>query len=444
MNRDIIEYIRTFILTLIFAFFVALTIFIWLINQVNVEEALRQKNTQEFIDYELVDELINRNKMLSDLKPDDFRINLKLGLLYEIKSDYANAETQYKLAMGKAPYNEFLPQYNLAKLYISIKKYDEATDLMDKISEKPKKKLISYKGDVFYSAGNAYFYEGNYQTALDRYRKALTYYKLLKNGIVIKKLRNDIASCLVYIAQKNIKELNVEDAIENLNEALAIVNAPIIKYNLALLYIYKEPLRANKYFEEVFREEPKIINFNTYYSLLNALAEEAEIDGNYSLAELYKLKMKKIKNFYTTNMLTTEDLKFTDLRKSISRNRLLSKYKFAFIFKIKNTSIYDINSLYLEIIVKENNRTLEKFNQVPVTKESPLLATQSTDFIKVDSEVLKYDKQLPEKLDVEIYASKQNDNNKILISSFSITGADLKKTPIDRFLQKYYLRFLQF
>ncbi len=141
-------------------------------------------------------------------------------------------------------------------------------------------------------------------------------------------------------------------------------------------------------------------------------------------------------------MLTTADLTFTDLKKSISRNRILNHYKFAFIFKIKNTSIYDINSLYLEIIVKDGNRTVEKFNQIPVTKENPLLATHSTDYIKVDSEVLRYDKQIPEKLDVEIFASKQNDNNKILISSFSITREDLKKSPIDRFLQKYYLRFL--
>ena len=66
MNNNIIEYIRTFVLTVLFAFFVAAGLFAWLINNVNTEEQIRQDQQEEKIDIKLVDALIEKNKKMLD------------------------------------------------------------------------------------------------------------------------------------------------------------------------------------------------------------------------------------------------------------------------------------------------------------------------------------------------------------------------------------------
>ena len=195
-----------------------------------------------------------------------------------------------------------------------MEKYDDAEKLMDDISEKPQKKLIEYKADIFLCVGNRYFEAGKYEEALERFRRSKKYYSILQNNEILKYLNNNIASCLVYIAQDEVKKYDVESAITYLESALKLVNAPIIKYHLALLYIYNDPEKANKYFEEVFKQEPRILNYETYYSLLSALATNAEINQEPTLAELYRYKMEKIKKYYTGNILSVSDLIVTDVK----------------------------------------------------------------------------------------------------------------------------------
>ncbi len=441
MNNNIIEYIRTFVLTVLFAFFVAAGLFAWLINNVNTEEQIRQDQQEEKIDIKLVDALIEKNKKMLDDYASDYRINLRLGLLYEVKNDYQNAEAQYKQSIEKAPYNQFKPVYELAKLYILIKRYEDAAKLMNDISEKPQKKLIEYKADVFLSLANKYFEAGKYNESLEYFRKAQQYYNLLKDKEILKYINNNIASCLVYIAQNDIRHYDIDTAISYLEDALKLVNAPIIKYHLALLYIYKNPNKAYRYFDEVFKQEPRIINYETYYSLLSALASEAEVDENTSLADLYRYKMEKIKKYYTGNILSVNDVKITDVKSRMIYNKFFRCYKAAFAFKIRNISIYDINTLYAEIVVRDEFKTVYKIKKELVNSEKPLESAKYTDLFKENTDTIKYKKQPPSKLYVDIYVSKQPDNNKMLIDTIIIEKEKKERSVIERWLRRFAARF---
>lgn len=420
------KYLKTFSLTLI-AVFVAIIIFLGLIQYQVFNEESNKAIKEDAIDYYMVGILIEKNQYLEAQYPKDYKINLRLAALYEVKKNYKEAEAEYKKAQLKAPFGEFKPQYKLALLYLKFNNLDEAQALMDSIAEKPDKRLILYKGNIYNKLGDKYYNIADYENAAEKYEKALFYYKIIKSN-QITTVRNNIASAYVYLAEDKVKHLQIDDAIDSLQDAYLLVNAPILRYKLAILYTVTNPELAYQYFEDVFKKEPSLINYDEYYKFLSDRALVADANDDTAKAELYRFKIKKLKEYYESNILSIEDLQVEDAQGAVKLNRWTRKYNINLEIKLKNVSNYNINSLFLQTVFTDGNETVGDFTQQIVDNKSVLKAGETGPFIGIRTIKKQTDEdQYPKEITVNIYASKTETSYKMLLKTISIKEGSKKE-----------------
>ena len=420
MNRDtILEYLRIISITLIWVFFVV--VIASFVIRSNVYEDLDKQIAQdEKIEYHMVGVLIQKYKLLEEKYPDQYKINLNLGMFYEIKKEYENSIEQYKIAAEKAPYSEIEPQYKLACLFIRQDELSKAESLMEGITDRPNKELIIYKGDVYIRLGDKYYYKGDYKHAVLAYEKALTYFKFAKKSR-IPELEKDIASSYVYLAEDFVKNMQIDEAINSLNIANSIINAPIIKYKLAILLANSKPHLAYRYFNEVFEKEPSLINYENYYNFLSYLAFEAKNNKKVGLSNLYKYKAEKIKKYYYKNILSVDDLQVDYIEGELHYNRFLKRYKINIELRLKNTSPSEIDSLYLSVDLTDGSNYQETFSKRIVDDVDPLKSGSQTAIVNIKSSFPK-EKGFKgvKRINATISASKQEKSYKINLADLTI------------------------
>lgn len=436
MNNKIsvFEYLRTILLTMFFSL-ALLVAFLAMIQHQVYEGQKEQQIKEDTLDSSLIGILIDKNKYLESQYPNKYRINMKLGALYELKKDYNNAEAEYKTAIEKAPYYEHEPEYKLALMYLVLNRLDDAQSTMDNIEEKPDRKLIRYKADIYNRLGDKYYNKGDYEEASDKYQKSLFYLQIIKSKEA-KLIKGNLASAYVYLAQEKVNQMQIDDAINYLQKAKALVNAPIIKYKLALLLMNDKPDLAYQYFEDVFKTTPEIINYDEYYKFLMTLAAEATMQGDLPQSELYQYKIQKLKEYYKNNILSIEDLVVEYAQGKISFNPWMQKYNIQFELKLKNKSKYNFDSLYLEIIFRDGDKIINNnFKQV-VDKKSVLNAGAQSPLINIQTSIKKIlEDQFPKKITVDVYASKLDHSCKLLLKTIEIQE-QVKKRPMNKFVVK--------
>ncbi|MDD3435963.1 MAG: hypothetical protein PHC64_02310 [Candidatus Gastranaerophilales bacterium] len=440
-NKDaFFEYLKTFFSTVFFVF-VAVTILFFVIQHQVYEAQTNKQSQDEKIDKYLVNVLIDKNIYLEKKYPDNYKINLKLGTLYELKKDFKNAEKEYKKADLKAPYNEYIPEYKLALLYAEMNSLEKAQAVMDKIQEQPNKKLILYKADVYIKIGDKYYNSGDYISAINKYEKALYYLTIIKKKNDIIYVNNSLASAYVYLAETYLDNMKPDEAINCLKNALLIVNAPIIKYKLAILLEDEDPKLSYKYFDDVFQKSPEIINYEEYLGFLSVLSESAAIEGNIAQANLYEYKIKNVKEYFKNNILSINDIVLEDFNGTIKTN-WFQKSIIKLEVRFKNISKYDINSLYLKIVFKDDNQTIDEYEQLIVDPTSMLPPNAYTPFISIktkDSQPKK-DNQ-PKKIIAEIYVSKTAESYKLHLKTIEIKE-EIKEKHSLNFFQKFVRKLL--
>lgn len=421
-----LEYSKTIAITLLVTFIVLVT-FLFSVQK-NVYNDLDKSYEQEdAIEYYLVGVLIEKNKYLEQQDPKNYKINLKLGILYEITRDFKNSEIQYEKAISKAPFNEYKPISKLANLYIKEEKLEEAQQLIDEISDKPNKDLIRYKAEIYFKIAENYYNSGNYLIALTKYQKSLFYYERIHSSKA-QEVKNSMASAYVYIAEDLIEKLKVEEATNALVTANSLVKAPILKYKLALLLIKTDPDSALKYFEEVFNEEPGIMDFDVYYSFLTSLSDAADKAGNIGESKLYSYKAKKFKEYFQANILSVDDTRIEMVQGKINPQTWSQKGDLSLNFQLKNTSKNDLNSFFAHVIFRDGSRAITDYTKQIADPKSPLKKDSLSPqiFIKVFKNKYDYN-ETSENITAEIYVSKTEDSYKIYL-----TTVPLKKTKKDK------------
>lgn len=436
------EYLRTISLTILITFIVLL-IAMAFTQHYSYEEAAIKEAQDDSMEYYLVGLLIEKNKYLEIKEPKNYNINVKLGMLYEIYKDPKNAEAQYKTAIEKSPYNEYKPISKLAKFYISQNKLEEAQKLMDELGEKPDKKLIKAKGEIYYRLGEKYYNSGDYLEAINKYQKSLFYYERIHSK-KITTLKNSLASAYVYLAENYVDELKIEEAIESLMTASTYVDAPIIKYKLAILLIKNDPLMAYKYFEEVVKKEPSIINFDVYYNFLTTMSQAAASVGAMGESELYTYKAKKFKEYYQDNVLSVDDLKIETAEGKMTVNRWRKKCNLNLRFQLKNTSKDNLNSLFVYVIFKDKNETIAEYSNKIVDVKKPLKSGSIGPIINLKSfKKLDDFEQIPNYVVAELYVSKTEKSYRINLMTIPIENKTKEAKwlrQIRQFFLKLYLR----
>lgn len=425
--KSFIEYLRTIILSFLVA---ALTLIIVLVViQQSVYHNQKALETQdETVEYYLVGVLIEKNKYLETQSPKNYKINLKLGMLYEIYKDYKNSEIEYKKAIIKAPFDDFAPQYKLANLYIRQNKLDEAQQIMDEIDERPLKSLINYKAEIYNQIGDKLYNSGNYEEAITKYQKALSYYQIIKFSQKIKDIRNSLASAYVYSAEKDVEDMKIDEAINSLNIANSMVKAPIIKYKLALLLMSSNPNLAYQYFADVFKHEPSIINFDVYYNFLSNLADVENAKGNFAQANLYKYKAQKFKEYFLNNILSVDDITLSSAEGEMLLSKWLKKYTIHLELNLKNASKQPLNSLFVHIDFKEGDTIFADYSTQVVDKKHPLAPGKLCPLVfirihkqqKLNEKPLKY-------ISADVYVSKLENSYKIYLTTVNVKLVSKRK-----------------
>lgn len=420
MNRkSFFEYLRTILITITIAVVLVFVLLGVIRHQVYTEMANSDVQSH-VIDYYLVNVLIEKNKYLEKQSPKDFIISLKLGMLYEVKSDYKNAELKYKQAIAKAPLNEIRPKYKLALLYLRLNRLDDVESVAVSIEDAPSKILIGNKVDLYNKLGDKYYNKADYESAQEEYQKALFYAKKI-NSPQFSAIQAGLASSYVYYAEEKVKAMQIDDAINSLQLALTVVNAPIIRYKLAILLMDKNQNLSLKYYDEVFNTEPSIINYDEYYTFLNNLAAQADRQGYTAKAELFRFKIKKLKKYYQSNILSVEDIAIEDAEGSIKLNKWTKKYNINFDFNLRNVSDFNINSLIVEIVFRDGDDVFGNYSKQIVDPKFPLKINSEGPTVNIKT--FKYQSlndKAPKTITAEIYVTKTEAAYKILLKKVNI------------------------
>ena len=150
LNKEVKEYTNTFVIT--FVVVAAIVAVIMGITWLMIPSAIKNPKiitSADKLDYYLIDFLIEKNQYLLAKYPKNYGYNIRLGTLYAIRKDYINAEKEFSTAVKKSPYMDYKARYKLSTLYIKMNKLEEAQKLMDEITDKPDKKLIRNKGNIY-------------------------------------------------------------------------------------------------------------------------------------------------------------------------------------------------------------------------------------------------------------------------------------------------------
>lgn len=436
-NKDnVFEYIKIFLSTLFMALLLVIAILGVIRQQVYNEKAnsTAQNNT---IDYSLINILIDKNKYLESENPDDYTINIRLGRLYEIKKDYKDAESEYKEAISKAPCTVLEPKCRLAFLYANSNRLDEAQELIDNMDEEPDKWLIRNKAEFYNLLGDKYYNKCDYENAAFRYQKALFYFQSI-NSDKVQLVKRNLASAYVYLAEQKLGDMELDDAINYLQSAKEIMDVPIIKYKLALLLIVKNPVLADQYLQDVFKDAPELINYDKYSKFLSNLSDEATAQGNIAQADLYKFRMQQLKEYFTTNILSVNDLTVENIETSLALNYWKNKYNADVELDFKNTSKYDIDSLYLYVVFKDGEEIIDTITQQIVDSLSVLKSGAASPTVHFSTSFKKIEENpTPKTITVDVYVSKTEKSYRLHLDTLEI-HEKIKNTLTDKMFRLLY------
>lgn len=410
---EILEYIRTILIALLIALIIA-TVATGCSKIVAEHHAkMLAKISNNAKDTELIGYLISKYLEEAAKNPGDYSINVKLGNLYELMFSYGQAEEQYKKAINKSPFGVYSSYLGLANLYIKMGKYNQALNIVKRLKNTDHKPLLIAKGDFYMNLGDALWEKSDYENAVKQYKIAFFYYKKVDSNKKESAI-NGILDCYNKIADVEFKHHNIYRAIESLETALLYKETPIVQYKLAILYKDIDPIQANAYMEKTYKTDPGIINFDIYENILFNLINYYYSNGKDVETELYKQKLKIIRNFQKRYVITDNDVKINIISLRYKENFFKTKKNLKVKFTIENTSKYDFNTLYILVKLRDENKSNEVFSQRFYSKKIPLKSrTESQEYKFSYSLPDKDEMYLSDKVWLDFYAGKKENMRKI-------------------------------
>ena len=403
------DYLRTFMTTfLIVGIFGLLNIFYMIYSIFNENAAAPKKfNVDSAFESYLVDILIEKNNEFAQMYPKSYAVNMRLGILYGYKQDYQNAERELKNAIEKAVDYDYSPSFQLAKLYIKMNRLKDAQQIMDKIGEKPNKKLIRYKLHIYTLLGEAYYKQGYYALSMIKYEKAIQYYNVFKIKEFDYIFQSYVKSC-ISLADWCVDQDKIDEAFMALEKAYKIdPENVIINYKLGLLNIDNDPYKDYDYLHFVNKKDTKIVNYDAYFDLMNELAKLEDEEGNFTNGELYRKRALQYQKFVKNNLLFDKDLFIDIMRVDVHPDLAAQEYLMNVQFRIQNNSSLDIDNLSVKVIFKSGNKQIQEFTQKIFDETRIFKAGMLTPPIVISaSESYKDKKVIKEDMSVEIWAYK--------------------------------------
>ncbi len=370
----------------------------------NSSSNYNEKVLNEYIRNTVIEQNIN----LEMNYPDDYRIDMHLGYLYNVIKEFDKAEYYYKKAVAKAPLNIYRPLYELAAFYIEQSRFDEAQEIIEEFPQIANPALIRYQSYLYRKKGDVYYSKQQYYYALKEYERARYYWtKLSRPGIkYMKSLNTRLSETAVLLADIAVNSNQVEEAVHFLQVAEKVNPKDfIIRYKLALMMANTDPELSYKYFSKLFKEYPTQVDYTAYYDLLLKLVDIYEYEGDYNKAKLYEFRAKSLLDYVYINLISVKDVSFKMTDKVLYK--VGNKYKILLKFNIQNTSGMSIKDMKVEVIYKLGDTVIEKYNKTLIDSTNRLLPNDSINDIRIIPKTLrKYKSTEIPNISAEIYLYK--------------------------------------
>lgn len=401
------DYWKTFFTTLfIVVMFVVLNIFYMIHSILNGDVNPKKNNVDAVFESYLVDILIDKNNQFAKIYPKNYAVNMRLGILYSYKKDYVAAEKEFKNSIEKSLSYDYAPSYQLAKLYVKMDRLQDAQEIMDKIGEKPNKKLIRFKGDIYTLLGDSYFNQGYYALSAIKYDKALYYYKVIKFKDE-KIVKERFVNACIALADKFVEIGKIDEAIMTLEKAYDLKpNMITINYKLGLLYIDNDPYKAYDLLSFVHKKSPQSMNYDVYFDLINKLANIEESKGNPTEAELYRKRAKYYQTFVKNNLLYDKDLFVSVNKLDVNTDIAAQEYIMNMQFTLQNNSSLDIENLSIRAVFKDGDKVIQTLTQKIFDETRVFEAGTVTPPISISASESYNGSNRGDNLSVDIYAYK--------------------------------------
>jgi len=407
---DILSYVKVIVIALVSAILVS-GVLIYFAQLDVINHSSSRYNEKILRDY-IKNTVILQNEDLEMQYPDDYRIDIHLGYLNQVIEDYAKAEDYYKKAIEKAPYNCYRPYFELAKLYVTMGRYDDSEEVMDDVPDKANIALIKYKSEIFRLLGDGYFNTGKYDFAIDKYNRSLYYQDKLEKPQkkVIAQINSQIFICNLNLADIYVNSDKIPEAVKHLKAAENYdPNSFNVRYKMAVANANYDPETSYKYFKALFDEDPTKVDYRAYYKVINLLSELYYEEGDTVKSDLYAFKAKQLLDYVASNVIYYNDLifKVTD-KKLYSINR---RSKTLLTLRIQNCSNIPIRSLNVTVTYRLGKKVLEEYTKKIIDKNNILAAGDTIPDITLIPQkfTLIKDKDIP-KITAEIYLYKSSTN----------------------------------
>ena len=383
IKKSINEYLITVIVTLI----VALASVGWCVFSLEKaahEHYLSSPEAREKVDErKIIIGLIAKYERRARHNATNYANFSKLGNLYDLLGETAEAEKNYKKAVALSTYGIFGTFFDLGNFYIRQDKLIKAENVVNQVRNKRNKAVQSAKGDFYINLGDAYYDEGDYNTALKGYQKAYELYKFANKSDKLRIATARIFDAYDAIANEHLKGKRLVGAIQELEESLKYSEEPFITYKLAILYMDVDPALAYKYIRKTYESDPAIINFDIYEKILVDAYRYYENAGMAPEASLFKHKLKLAKKFREKYLIMPDDFGIEIVSARIKKHLFGDKKTAIVKFKIKNNTAHNVNLMYIDVNAETNNDKSVVYKNALFTRKKPLAAKSDSKPIEI-------------------------------------------------------------
>ena len=341
-NSSVWEYLTTVIVTIIALFSVCLCIQLQLyfnIETIVAKKELEMKNLAKFYNIEQLEKMYL-------IEPKNYYIAINLAKAYETIEMFDLSNNLYREAVINSE-NSNYSIYSYGMFCARMGWYGLAADLAEEFLTK-NKTVYGYKAEIYEELAKTLDEKKEYEASVKAYQIALKYAKNARNRKFLENIKDKYSKEYIKLADYNISQNKINDAVLNLDNSLKIKEQDIAKYKLALIYRNTDKYKSEKYFNDVLKSNPYIVNPDIYNRLLNDLILETKDGDNFHSKEFYQSRLNnfinKIQKFY----IYKGDIIFSNT--SIIKNRKLfgGSVQHKLCFTIKNNTQSDIESLYVK------------------------------------------------------------------------------------------------
>ena len=357
-HDNISEYIVTVIVTCIVVVSLCLCVELELLfrteQRVNQEE-LNMENLVEFCTIEQLEKYLKNN-------PENYFAKIKLAGIYEILKEYKHADKLYQEALKTSMRSNF-SLYSYAMFCARRGYYGLSATLAEQLLDLDSK-ANEYKARIYEQMALNFEYNKNYAAVVNAYQIAYKYAKNTNDGSFKRKIRDKFAQSYINLADENIENGRIEEAISNLNNSLKIKETNEARYKLGLVYVNIDKFIAEKNISKVFKEDVFMVNPYIYNSLLTDLSDASKTNRGLHSADFYLLKLNSFKKKLLESYIYKDDISIENAF-IVEKKAFLSKNKsYYLIFDVENNTKQKIPELYMEVEMFVENKQYKVYKKM--------------------------------------------------------------------------------